>query len=71
MNTTIKSLYRKSLKQAKLIDNINVKQFAIRRLKEDYRKPGNVNDAINSLSMLKRYTDISKLYWIDYYNKII
>ena len=68
---SIKSLYRQSLKQAKLIDNINIKQFAIRRLKEDYRNPGNVNDALESLSVLKRYSNISKLYWTDYYNKII
>ena len=68
---SIKSLYRQSLKQAKLIDNINIKQFAIRRLKEDYRNPGNVNDALDSLSVLKRYSNISKLYWTDYYNKII
>ena len=68
---SIKSLYRQSLKQAKLIDNINIKQFAIRRLKEDYRNPGNVNDALESLSVLKRYSNISKLYWSDYYNKII
>jgi len=68
---TIKSLYRQSLKQAKLIENKNIKQFAIRRIKEDYRKPGNVNDAIESLSVLKRYTTINKLYWTDYYNKII
>jgi len=63
-------LYRQSLKKAKQIDNQNFKQFAIRKLKEDYRTQGTIQDAKQGLDILNRYSIISKLYWFDYYTRV-
>lgn len=69
-------LYRQSLKEAKKIPNENVKQFVIRRIREDYRKSENpennsIKEAQESIDMLKRYSLISKLYWSSYYTNVL
>jgi hypothetical protein len=76
MSSVLLLLYRQSLKEAKKIPNENVKQFAIRRIKEEYRNPENpknnsIREAQETINMLKRYKLISKLYWSNYYTNVL
>jgi hypothetical protein len=76
MSSVLLLLYRQSLKEAKKIPNENVKQFAIRRIREDYRNPENpknnsIKEAQDSIDVLKRYSLISKLYWSNYYTNVL
>jgi hypothetical protein len=76
MSSVLLLLYRQSLKEAKKIPNENVKQFAIRRIREEYRNPENpknnsIKEAQESIDVLKRYSLISKLYWSSYYITVI
>ena len=80
MSSVLLLLYRQSLKEAKKIPNENVKQFAIRRIREDYRTSGtglenpknnSIKEAQDSIDVLKRYSLISKLYWSSYYTNVL
>ena len=76
MSSVLLLLYRQSLKEAKKIPNENVKQFAIRKIKEEYRnsenpKNNSIKDAQESIDVLKRYKLISKLYWSNYYTNVL
>ena len=76
MSSVLLLLYRQSLKEAKKIPNENVKQFAIRMIREDYRNPENpknnsIKEAQESIDVLKRYSLISKLYWSNYYINVL
>ena len=76
MSSVLLLLYRQSLKEAKKIPNENVKQFAIRRIREDYRnsenpKNNSIKEAQDSIDVLKRYSLISKLYWSNYYINVL
>ena len=76
MSSVLLLLYRQSLKEAKKIPNENVKQFSIRRIREDYRNPENpknnsIKEAQDSIDVLKRYSLISNLYWSNYYTNVL
>ena len=76
MSSVLLLLYRHSLKEAKRIPNENVKQFAIRKIREEYRNPENpknnsIKEAQESIDVLKRYKIISKLYWSSYYTNVL
>ncbi len=76
MSSVLLLLYRQSLKEARKIPNENVKQFAIRRIREEYRNPENpknnsILEAQETINMLKRYKLISKLYWSNYYTNVL
>jgi hypothetical protein len=76
MSSVLLLLYRQSLKEAKKIPNENVKQFAIRRIKEEYRnkenpKNNSIKEAQDCIDVLKRYSLISKLYWSNYYTNVL
>jgi hypothetical protein len=71
------TIYRQSLKTAKQIPNINMSQFVQRKLKYEYRQKTILSKheihqkALDSLNQIKRYEQISKLYWEPVYNNII
>ncbi len=78
MSSVLLLLYRQSLKEAKKIPNENVKQFAIRRIREEYRISGlenqeniSIKEAQDCIDVLKRYSLISKLYWSNYYTNVL
>ena len=76
MSSVLLLLYRQSLKEAKRIPNENVKQFAIRKIREEYRnvenpKNNSIKEAQESIDVLKRYKLISKLYWSNYYTNVL
>jgi hypothetical protein len=76
MSSVLLLLYRQSLKEARKIPNENIKQFAIRRIREEYRnvenpKNNSILEAQESIDVLKRYKLISKLYWSSYYITVI
>ena len=74
MSSVLLLLYRQSLKEAKKIPNENVKQFAIRKIREEYRenpKNNSIKEAQESIDVLKRYSLISKLYWSNYYTNVL
>ena len=63
----MKLLYRQLLKEARKIPNENVKQFAIRKIKE---RNEDIKEAEEAINVLKRYSLISKLYWSNYYTTV-
>ena len=76
MSSVLLLLYRQSLKEAKKIPNENIKQFAIRKIREEYRnlenpKNNSIKEAQESINVLKRYSLISKLYWSSYYKNVL
>jgi len=74
MSSVLLLLYRQSLKEAKKIPNENVKQFAIRKIREEYRenpKNNSIKEAQEAIDVLKRYSLISKLYWSNYYTNVL
>ena len=64
----MKLLYRQLLKEARKIPNENVKQFAIRKIKE---RNEDIKEAEEAINVLKRYSLISKLYWSNYYTNVL
>jgi len=64
----MKLLYRQLLKEARKIPNENLKQFAIRKIKE---RNGDIKEAEEAINVLKRYSLISKLYWYNYYTNVL
>jgi len=64
----MKLLYRQLLKEARKIPNENVKQFAIRKIKE---RNEDIKEAEEAINVLKRYSLISKLYWSNYYTTVL
>jgi len=64
----MKLLYRQLLKEAKKIPNENVKNFAIRKIRE---RNGDLKEAQEAIDVLKRYKLISKLYWSNYYTTVL
>ena len=73
MNSVLLLLYKQTLREAKKISNENIKNFALRKIKEEYRNPKNNSllEAQDSINMLKRYNIISKLYWSEYYISVL
>ncbi len=69
MNTNLKIYYRQLLKAASSINNYNFKQFAIRKIKNDfkYNKVNDISYLQSQLEQLKRIQTITQLYCINHH----